>query len=352
MARTPDPHAICHAFDLGRPIGPMQPVGGGLSQRMWRLETTTGVYAIKRFNRDFENPDYVPSIERAFLLERRAFEAGITMPRPVPNPATGRCVAELPDDPDKPSTVRVHEWVEGRLPQPGDDWAALTRAAAAIMARIHALDLQAAKPSPKALAAVAVQPDWPELLDRARAIGAAWAGELAAVLPVIDALDEIVRIGRLREDRLIMCHRDIDAKNVLVTPDGGILLVDWDAAGPVSPRMEATFGAFTWAGAHDDAIDAHEHRINVPMLGAFFAGYRAAGGAGFRVERADFAEMLQVMMQWYRFNVRRALGERLNDADDRTLGEGIARQGFRSLRRYHDCLDTWVRIANDAMAAE
>lgn len=45
-------NSICAAFNLGTPIGKLTPVAGGLLHRMWRLDTTTGSYAVKQLTKD------------------------------------------------------------------------------------------------------------------------------------------------------------------------------------------------------------------------------------------------------------------------------------------------------------
>jgi hypothetical protein len=263
----------------------------------------------------------------------------------VPAALTGHCLAELSDDPAEPSTIRVHEWVDGRAPRSGDDWAALAERVATLMARIRALGMTC---SETLAGTLAMQGDdgWGGLLARAEENGAAWSAELRDALPAIAELQALISQARLRGDALLMGHRDADAKNVMIADDGRLMLVDWDAAGPVSPRMEATNHAFTWSGAHEDGIELDGNSIDARIVRAFLTAYRDAGGGHFVVERDDFAEMFHGMLGWFAFNVRRALGERLNDASDQGLGEGIARGGFRSVRRYQRSIDDWVRVAN------
>lgn len=86
--------ATCEMFDLGVPRGAPKRVAGGLTNRLWRLETTRGIFAVKEMNRDPDRADYVAWFGRAFTLERAAFRRGIPMPRPVPAAATGRCLGE------------------------------------------------------------------------------------------------------------------------------------------------------------------------------------------------------------------------------------------------------------------
>ncbi len=135
---------ICELFDLGAPHGAPEPVAGGLTNRVWRLETTRGVFAVKEMNRDPDRADYVAWFDRAFSLEQAAFLSGIPTPRPVPVAVSGRCLGELPRRDDAPVTVRVHEWVEGAKLENSAVYSTEVAAhVAVILANIHSLGMTA-----------------------------------------------------------------------------------------------------------------------------------------------------------------------------------------------------------------
>ena len=134
--------AVCELFDLGAPIGAPTAVSGGLTNRLWRVTTTNGVFAVKQMNRDPDRADYVAWFDRAFTLEQAAFRAGIPMPRPVPVASTGGCLGELQLADTGAITVRAHEWVEGEPLSNGEIYPAEVAArVAVILANIHALGL-------------------------------------------------------------------------------------------------------------------------------------------------------------------------------------------------------------------
>jgi hypothetical protein len=136
--------AVCELFDLGAPIGAPTAVSGGLTNRLWRVTTTNGVFAVKQMNRDPDRADYVAWFDRAFTLEQAAFRAGIPMPRPVPVASTGGCLGELQLADTSAITVRVHEWVEGEPLSNGEIYPPEVAArVAVILANIHALGLTA-----------------------------------------------------------------------------------------------------------------------------------------------------------------------------------------------------------------
>ncbi|MGH2586928.1 MAG: phosphotransferase, partial [Dehalococcoidia bacterium] len=167
--------AIARVFELEQPIAPLVAVPGGQSHRMWRLSTTIGRYAVKELNRDFGNPAYLALYDRAFRIEMAALQAGLPMPRPVPVPGTERCWAELPDGGNRPTTVRVHEWVEGKAPSIRDEEIVVhAGAVGALLARIHALRL-ATDTTPADILTVYGEGHWRDLNGRVSSAGLPWA---------------------------------------------------------------------------------------------------------------------------------------------------------------------------------
>src|SRR3954449_3389623 len=131
-------------------------VHGGFANRMYRLDTDQGSFAVKELNLGDRRWPY--PVEDVFRFERAAFAAGIPMPEPIS--ASDRAL--------------VHRWVDGEKVPEAPVSAAYAFEIGEILARIHALDVAWTRvsiedPTPR---------DWPELAERAVATGQPWADEL------------------------------------------------------------------------------------------------------------------------------------------------------------------------------
>jgi hypothetical protein len=239
---------VADRFALGRPVGPAEPVTGGLSNELWRLVTGQGGWAVKRMVTNAHRPEFTANVEASYAVERRAWAAGVAMPEPVPDPATGQALAPVGG-----SLVRVHRWVEGTTAggSPAD--------AAALLATIHAAG--------PARWAAPPEPAWD---------GDRWGAEVGPLARRVAQAPERVLV--------IDSHRDLDPKNTLRGTDGALLAIDWDAAGPVCAVQEAVAVALDFSGgqpgAFRAALRAYERKrsVVVPREPWVFGGWVAAQG--------------------------------------------------------------------------
>jgi hypothetical protein len=195
-----------------------------------------------------DRPSFVENVEAAFVIEHRAWAAGVPMPEPVVDPASGRALARIDG-----ALFRVHRWVDGT---PGDGSAV---EAAQLLARIH----RAGQPR------WAVPPSTQWTADR-------WGSEL---------VDLARRVATGPERVLVVdSHGDLDRKNTLRRADDVVIALDWDAAGPVGAAHEAVSVALDWSDAQPpafaEAVATYVHRtgVIVPAQPWVFAGWVAGHG--------------------------------------------------------------------------
>jgi hypothetical protein len=271
---------VAERFGLGPPVGAPRRVAGGLSNELWRLVTGAGAFAVKRMVLNADRPDFVGNVESAYAVERRAWDAGVAVPEPVPVPGTGRALAEVGG-----ALFRVHRWVDGR-PGEGDP-----AAAAKLLATIHAAASPRWEPQ---------DPGW--TADR-------WGKDLGELARRVAPPPGPVLV--------VDSHRDLDRKNTLLRADGTLVALDWDAAGPVAAVHEAAGLALDWSGGDPvgfaRAVRVYTGRGGVPVPADpwIFGGWVAAQGGwlDYHAPRRDEGSCAQVRDTLARL---RALGERLD----------------------------------------
>jgi Ser/Thr protein kinase RdoA (MazF antagonist) len=228
---APDPGAVLAAFGLpGTPVA-MRPVAGAWSNRVYRLETTAGAYAVKELLDPWGGGRFTERLAEAWGVEVCAIAAGVSAPEPIAAPDGGPAarVARL-EGPD--ASVRVHRWARGTPAGAGPVSAEIAGWAGGVLARLHRMELRPRDrgvfPIPDAPAAR----EWSRLADAAARAGVPWAAAFLAVQPDVDTIARLVRSGGHRPAEEVMSHADVDQKNVLLGRSGP-LLCDWDVASPV-----------------------------------------------------------------------------------------------------------------------
>lgn len=360
---TPDPAAVLAAFGRTGDVVALDPVAGAWSNRVWRLEATTGVLAVKQFRDAWDAGTWRGWTDQAWPLELAAQDAGVAMPRPVPA-RDGGWLAEVPGWPDhgEPVPVRVHEWVTGRIPEAGDlhndtdshtdrladigiggDRIADTGSdpdrdgttgggvaawVGATLATVHRLARQPTDTDPFPRPAEVDLDRWTTLAAEARRQLAPWARKMAAGTSTVEATAALVHEGLRRSESTVLCHGDVTAKNLLLTATGP-RLCDWDLACPLVPRHElatvavglATLAGGTAATTTATAAGSGRNETGDPgraVARAVVRGYTRGGGSIDGFWPTDLATGLRVGLDWLVFCVERALGLRPAAPDEVT----------------------------------
>jgi Ser/Thr protein kinase RdoA (MazF antagonist) len=255
---------VADAFDLGTPLGPMREVAGGEQARIWRLDSSTGSFAVKEARRGFEAR--LDGVDIAFPDSVRA-QTGVLMPMPVRRPG-GPYVVDLAGRP-----VRVSAWLDVQAPDRGLD----PDEVGGLLAALHQVDFPLAEePEVHPWYREPVgQPRWHELVALLEEAGAPFAATLRAEVPYLVDLEGLLE----PPTSLRMCHRDLWSENVLRTATGELCVIDWDNCGPADPSHELGVLLYEFGGRQPDRIRA------------LYQAYRASGGPA-RLERPGQLTML------------------------------------------------------------
>jgi aminoglycoside phosphotransferase (APT) family kinase protein len=287
---------------LGAPIGPMIRVHGGFANRMYRLDTDQGSFAVKELN--LVDRRWTYRVEDVFRFERAAFAAGIPMPEPI----------------SASHDTLVHRWVEGETVPEAPVPAAYAFEIGEILARIHALDV--------AWTHVPIEDptsrDWPELAARAAATGQPWAGELASHVETFLAIARFVGTCE-RPGPVVLTHKDIQPWNLLAR-EGRPVVLDWELSGMLD--LSSELGSTALSLAKGPGFDD----IKPAIFRSVLDGYVAGGGALPPSGPSWFVFMIGGWLGHTRWNIRRCLaGVEPSTGPDLALSHESVRNGVRGL---------------------
>jgi thiamine kinase-like enzyme len=333
--------ALCAAFGLGWPVTAPVVVPGGRLHQVWRLDTSTGRYAVKRLNPALLATQGARA--RVIATERIAATlatAGIPAIAALAGPDGPLC--EVPD-----ATVLVYPWVDGATLAPS---AAEPDRAAIIgwqLARIHGLDLRSDAMSALAWDAERLREDsWVLLARRAMAADLAWGRPLHELRQALAIWQARARpaLTDLHHHQVVS-HRDLDQRNVLWRDAHTPALLDWEAAGPTHPTVELADVALNWSGITTGLPDP-------TTFAAVVAGYRDAGGAQHAESRDVLYVVLYQWLTWLHFNARRALGELGADSEARHLAEREVTTTLGAVRALGAHVDRWASWLDAGLAPQ
>ncbi len=281
------------AADAGR--------GQGSALGVLRVATSRGVFAVKRLDRE-------PSAA-ALAIEQAACAAGYSIAPPLQT-TDGRPYAacRLAGD---PVWVRVSPWVPGNALDWGVVDPALSFRVGGLLAQMHAL----AVPEAALQGEPWVPPGpagWLRLAANADARGMGWANALREKIPLLITWEEHVSACAVDDEALVPSQRDLHPPNVIEGGDGRLVVVDWDAAGPVNAREETALFALVWASAPGQSSPDRE------AVAAFIGGYRAAGGTFVSRGVVDLTHQARSRLWWLTRNVERDLSARPGPDPDLT----------------------------------
>src|ERR1022692_243248 len=318
---APSPEAVLAAFGIRARPAAMVPVVGAWSNRVYRLTTDLGSYAVKELLNLRREPRWLDSLDAAWRFELAAQAVGLTIPVPVSSPSGG-CVAWVErQGRAEPVPVRLHAWVEGTQPGP----APVTRQTASwigrTLATLHLLGIKPADRSTFPLPDTATADDWPDLITAARRAGAPWADQLQAAQPAVAEIAALARAAGHRPGDEGMSHGDIDQKKLILAPDGPVLC-DWDAAMPMVPSRELADAAMSMASWERQDIGREVLRA-----------YRAAGGLVTGIRPGDLGQSMMSSLDWIAFNVRREDGGRPAGPAEVALGSRLVPELLARLPR-------------------
>ncbi len=295
-AAVPSATAIAAAFGLGTPIGALDPVDRAWSHAVYRLDTDRGSYAVKVLRDPWDDERWQQRLEVAWAFELTAYDAGVAMPQPIPEPHDVGCLAWVEVAAGDPVPTRVHRWVTGRQAPLRPVAIEVARWAGTTLAALHALAVVPAPESSTSADDPVVQ-RWEQLIESARRLGAPWADELEAVHASVATVAELAAASPAGAGR-VMSHGDVDQKNLLLGPAGPVLC-DWDVAAGVVPRRELADVALSMAGWSEEEIGRQ-----------VVASYRERHALDGVIEPSDLGPSLLSSVDWLALNVERALGLR------------------------------------------
>jgi len=271
-------------------------VPGGLLHKMWRIETSQGIYAIKELSRDIDlaKLEIIDNYNLTEKIASRFIEKGIPA---ICALSHNKQYLQIIDD----TGYLIYPWVDAKAKLEVSENHAIK--IAKTLAKIHQIDL-----------------DIPELdqpvfdihsNDKIRAL----IGKTNDLQNNLDLLlqinDEYKAAVTVLKSQSVVSHADLDPKNVLWNENDDPILIDWEAARKINPTYEIINAALDWSGI--------SNKFDINIFNHMLAAYRSAGGIiDDHLLNSAFYGALGNWINWLVYNIKRSLDD--NNIDQHKLG--------------------------------
>ena len=318
---------ICAELSLGTLTAPPLRLRGGYTHRMFRLDTTTGSYAVKLLNPEImRRPDAMGNYRTAEGFEALLEAAGLPiLPAKVIGGRKMQCVAG--------QYLYVFDYFDGKPLQGEEIIPAHCTKIGEVLARIHGAGENFLTHPQADNSSLGEGTLWNEAADALLASGDAHAeGELLqSAVPLLTQLTAAaVDAARRLPPMTALCHNDMDPKNVLWRGDD-FRIIDLECLSLADPRQELLDLAIAWGGGDEGRFKA------------FVGAYHAAGGARL-TEAALVHDARRNDLDWLAYNARRAL---FDDPEERRIGREQVRMTLGKIRRDAQMRPTVLRWLNE-----
>lgn len=301
---------FCDTYQLGSVEAEPCAISGGLLHKMYRVETSQGVYAIKVLNPEImQRPD---ALQNMINSEQVSHALAEVVPMVAAKEFDGKHVVEF-----EGIWFMVFDWLSGASVFAPEITKGHCAKIGRVLGKIHAVNVKIA--GMEAKAEVRNVFAWEELLESwcrlnaNKEVPSEGLEALKNFLPELLVLDkETVTALQQISSFQVISHRDLDPKNVMWQGEQPYL-IDWEAAGYVNPYQELVEVLNYWI---TDANGAYDYEKFTALINEY--------AKSIDVKSADWNTVLKAgfdgMLGWLEYNVRRAAGLCGSGEEERQLG--------------------------------
>lgn len=311
-------------YGIGRVLTDPLSVSGGLMHKMYKVEATTGTYAVKCLNPQImKRPGVFENYARAEKLEVILEEQGL----PIVPALTTKLDSLRTSESPKPSVgsaqmssvkkmlecggdyFYIFRWQEGSITAYDSITEDQCRIAGELLGRIHKIDSQNIEARPPVLSQI----DFDTFLHSAREKDSCIAPLLQQNLELLKSCQEKLNQARRKLPAMkAITNDDMDPKNVMWYK-GQPYIIDLECLDYANPISSSLNLALQWSGTVSGDFKKEK-------LAAFYRGYLTAYDNGFRSYDQLFG-IAYTWLEWLEYNIRRALGQEAASPEEIRLGE-------------------------------
>lgn len=281
-------------FDLGSQIIKVTQIHGGLSNRLYRVETDQAKYAIKKLNKTLmQNKAEFERIIFAEKVARIAEENGILVVRALE--FENKIIHKIDGD-----YYMIFNWNYGSHIQPEDVTDEICNIIGELLAKIHNLDfskIEAEKSKEMQIRTI----DWNSLAKIAKEQNKYYYKDLVENIEILYEINKKTNEAlEYAKSNLIISHRDLIKKNILWN-NNIPTVIDWESSGYVNPTVELVQVCWNWANGDVGKFDFEKFGIIVNRYLQNIKNYKKED-----MKKLIYANLWEAI-EWLEYNLKRSL---------------------------------------------
>lgn len=281
-------------FDLGSQIIKVTQIHGGLSNRLYRVETDQAEYAIKKLNKTLmQNKAEFERIIFAEKVARIAEENGILVVRALE--FENKNIHKIDGD-----YYMIFNWNYGSHIQPEDVTDEICNIIGELLAKIHNLDfskIEAEKSKEMQIRTI----DWNSLANIAKEQNKYYYKDLVENIEILYEINKKTNEAlEYAKSNLIISHRDLIKKNILWN-NNIPTVIDWESSGYVNPTVELVQVCWNWANGDVGKFEFEKFGIIVNSYLQNIKNYKKED-----MKKLIYANLWEAI-EWLEYNLKRSL---------------------------------------------
>ena len=306
--------------NLGNKINNIDKVTGGLSHRMYKVETDKGIYAVKELNngvmkRERAYSNFVFSEKVTDIVKENGISA-------IGALKLNNDIMLKIDD----SYFMVFEWLEGKILKAEEITEKHCEIIGKMLAQIHNIDFSRIEDNERK-SVEANFFDWNKYIIPAEEQNKPYIKELKENIELLYELNKnSVEALEYAKNNLVISHTDLDRKNVM-WQDEKAFIIDWEASGYINPTIELIQVAWYWSGGDIENIDYNKFE---KVINSYKQNYK--GNIDKNINILINADIYGGLA-WIEYNLRRSLCiENKYDKEEIELAENEVIQSLKEIK--------------------
>ena len=328
---------FCERYNFGKVINTTK-ITGGLMHKMFKVETNKGIYCIKVLNpeimsREEAYNNFVVSEKVSNLAKKNNIPVSSSLD------IEGNYLTKFDD-----MYYMVFDYVDGKTLKDDEITIEHCKKIGSVLAKIHLLDYKEIELEPNIEKYKRLY-DWESYIQNDNFNNMQYK-EL--YLKNYKKYNSILRRAneRFNESNInqTLCHRDMDAKNVMWDNDNPII-IDWECANVSNPERELLEDALCWSGF----LSGNFNEEKFSIMFEEYSKYRS-------INNIDWYDVicgnLVGRFGWLKYNLERSLGIISDDKEEMTLAEQEVIKTIDEINRYLELIGDMEEIINKLTTKE